>query len=90
MTVVVRNRTIRPSTRKETSVRYRVNVEKVSSNDSLEVNIDHESLPFKRTYVFSGKDVGNRNNISFKVHGVGNKVDIQWSGVTPLKVKIDG
>ena len=89
MKVIVRNRTIRPSTRKETSVRYRVNVEKVSSDDSLEVNINHENLPFKRTYIFSGKDVGNRNNISFKVPGVGNKVDIQWSGARPLKVKVD-
>lgn len=29
----------------------------ITANDTLVVNIDHESKPFKKTYTFKGSDV---------------------------------
>lgn len=57
MPEIIRNRTIRPSTRLETSVNYRVHINGISNSDTLVVNIDHESKPFRKTYKFKGSDV---------------------------------
>lgn len=81
MAEVIRNRTIRPSTRLATSVNYRVDVSRVLRTDTLVVNINHESKPFKRTYRFNGKDVADKNSISFIVVESSKTIDIIWSGV---------
>lgn len=84
MAEVIRNRTIRPSTRLTTSVNYRVDVSSVLRTDTLVVYINHESKPFKRTYRFNGKDVADKNSISFKVVESGKTIDIIWSGAKPV------
>lgn len=84
MTEVVRNRTIRPSTRKVTSFNYRVDVSKVLRTDTLVVNIDHESKPFNRTFRFSGREVADKNSISFIV--LENPIRIIWSGAQPINL----
>lgn len=83
MTTIIRSRTIRPSTRLEQSKSYKINTKVVSSGDILIVNIDHESKTFKQSYTFDGKDVKDKNSISFRVNDYGNRIDISWSGATP-------
>ena len=85
MAEIIRNRTIRPSTRKESSVNYRVDISKVLKGDTLIVNINHESQPFKKSYYFEGNTIAERNNLSFRVADYGNRFEIVWSGVQPLK-----
>ncbi len=84
MAEIHRNRTIRPSSRLETSKSYKINTEGVSSGDILVVNIDHESQSFKKTYRFKGADIANRNSISFRVTDYGTHIDISWTGASPL------
>ena len=83
MPEIIRNRTIRPSTRKETSYNYRVDIAKVQAGDRLIVNINHESKPFKKTFYFSGKDLVLKDNISFRVQDFGDNIEIIWSRAKP-------
>ncbi len=85
MPEIIRNRTIRPSTRKNTSVNYRVNINGISSGDTLVVNIYHESQPFCKTYTFRGSDVIQRKSLGFKVTYDGAGITIQWISTQPTK-----
>ena len=84
MSEIVRNRTIRPSTRLEKSKSYKIDTKQVSNADSLTVNIDHESKPFKKTYKFNGADLALKDSISFRVTDYGTHIDISWSGAKPI------
>jgi len=83
MAEIVRNRTIRPSSRLVTSKSYKVDTKKVSRGDTLVVNINHESEPFRKTYIFNGAEIAHKNSISFRVSDYGTSIDISWSGVQP-------
>ncbi|MBU7569093.1 MAG: hypothetical protein KAF41_00425 [Flavobacterium sp.] len=85
MAEIIRNRKIRPSTRKDTSINYRVDIARVLKDDTLIVNITHENLPFKKTFYFDGNDISYKNNISFRVSGIGDCIEIFWSGAQPTK-----
>ena len=85
MAEIIRNRKIRPSTRKDTSINYRIDIAKVLKGDTLIVNITHENLPFKKTFYFDGNDILYKNNISFRVSGIGDSIEIVWSGAQPIK-----
>lgn len=85
MATVIRNRTISPDTRKESSKSYKVTTETVVSGDKLIVNIDHATASFSRQYAFSGNDVSHRKSISFRVHDYGTSIDITWSGAQPIE-----
>lgn len=52
MSTIYRNRTIRPSSRLETSVSYKINTEKVTTNDTLVITINHESENFHKEFSF--------------------------------------
>ena len=84
MSEIIRNRTIRPSSRLESSKSYKIDTKAVSSGDTLIVNIDHESKPFKKTFTFRGSDVAHLNSIHFKVHDFGTHIEISWSGAKPI------
>jgi hypothetical protein len=84
MTDIIRRRTIRPSTRKGTSVNYRVDINGVASSDTLIVEINHESRPFKKTFKFRGSDVLKRKSLGFKVTEVGNQINISWASTQPI------
>jgi len=84
MREIIRNRTIRPSTRLEKSKSYKIDTKTVSRGDILVVKIDHESKPFHRTFKFNGSDVAHKDSISFRVNGFGTHIDISWSGATPI------
>lgn len=82
---IIRNRTIRPSTRKKSSVNYRVDISRVLKDDTLVVNIYHESLTFKKTYYFEGNIISKKNSLSFRVLSANNNIEIVWSGAQPTK-----
>lgn len=84
MAEITRNRTIRPSTRLETSKSYKIDTKAVSHGDTLVVNIDHESKSFRKTYKFNGSDVTHKDSISFRVNDFGTSIDISWSGAAPF------
>jgi hypothetical protein len=83
MPEITRNRTLRPSTRKETSS-YKVNTEKVGVNDTLVVSIDHESKPFQKVYKFKGSDIANKKSVHFTMIESDNKISIKWIGAQPI------
>ncbi|RKD90048.1 DNA-deoxyinosine glycosylase [Mangrovibacterium diazotrophicum] len=85
MGTIIRNRTIRPSSRLESSKNYKIDTKVVGAIDTLRVNIDHESDSFLKSYWFHGKDVAYRNSISFRVTDYGPRIDISWSGAQPYK-----
>lgn len=84
MTEIARNRTIRPSTRLEKSKSYKIDTKTISRGDTLVVNIDHETKPFRKSYKFNGSDVAHKDSISFRVNDYGISIDISWSGATPI------
>lgn len=84
MSEIIRNRTIRPSTRLASSKSYKINTEKVSSGDTLVVNINHESNPFCKSFKFNGKDIAHKKSISFRVNEFGSSICISWSGAKPI------
>ena len=83
MPEIIRNRTIRPSSRKGTSINYRVHIKGLNSNDTLIVNIDHESKPFKKTFKFKGSDVLKKKSLGFKVYDDGKQINIHWISTQP-------
>lgn len=84
MADIIRNRTIRPSNRLQSSKNYKIDTKQVSGGDILIVNIDHESKPFHKTYKFNGADVAHKNSISFRVNDFGTSIEISWSGAQPI------
>lgn len=84
MAEIIRNRTIRPSTRSASSA-YKVGTDNVGSGDILIVNIDHEEGGFNKSYTFKGAELEGRNSIHFKVKETSGNIIIEWSGVEPLK-----
>lgn len=86
MAEIIRNRTIRPSTRLERSKSYKIDTKAISRGDILIVNIDHEAKPFHRTFKFNGADVVHKDSISFRVNDYGTSIEISWSGAIPIGV----
>lgn len=84
MADIIRNRTIRPSTRKETSVNYRVHIGGISSSDTLIVNIKHESKPFSKQFMFKGSEVLKKKSLGFKVFDDGKQIIINWISTQPI------
>jgi hypothetical protein len=84
MAEVTRNRTIRPSSRQESST-YKIATKVVGVNDELVVNINHESKQFMKSFRFSGKDLATKNSIHFSVYESGSTIEITWSGARPIK-----
>jgi hypoxanthine-DNA glycosylase len=84
MTEILRNRTIRPSSRLEKSKSYKIDTKQISIGDTLVVNIDHEGKSFHKTYRFNGADVAKKDSISFSVKDFGTSIEISWSGAQPI------
>jgi hypoxanthine-DNA glycosylase len=84
MTEIIRNRTIRTSSRKKTSKSYKIDTKNVNRNDLLVVNIDHETKSFQKTYKFYGADVASKDSISFRVQESVASINISWSGAKPI------
>jgi len=81
---IIRRRTIRPSTRKDTSVNYRVDITGIAPSDTLVVEIGHESKPFQKLFKFRGIDILKRKSLGFKVSEVGNHISITWTSTQPI------
>lgn len=88
MPIVVRNRTLRPSTRKPSSS-YKINTERVGASDTLRIEIDHEDNPEHLLFVFEipGSEVAYKDSIHFKATGRGTDWNITWSGANPRRIQ---
>lgn len=84
MNTIYRKRTIRPSSRKDTSMNYRIQMTGITSNDTVIVEIDHESKPFRKTYTFRGIDIVQRKSLSFTPVDYGTHIDIIWRSTQPI------
>src|SRR5579864_5343678 len=84
MTEIIRNRTIRPSSRLEKSKSYKIDTKQISRGEILVVNINYESKPFHKTYKFNGSDLASKDSISFRVNDFGTTIEIIWSGAQPI------
>jgi hypothetical protein len=84
MPEIIRNRTIRPSTRQETSVNYRVAINGITATDTLVVNISHESKLFSKSFKFRGSDVMQKKSLGFKVQDDGTGIKIHWNSTQPV------
>lgn len=84
MADIIRRRTIRPSTRLDTSVNYRVHIDNITAADTLIVVIDHESKPFQKTFKFSGREVIKKKSLGFKVTDDGKNIQINWTSTQPI------
>lgn len=87
MSEILRTRTIRPSSRKATSLSYKVDVKKVLASDTLVVMVNHESKPFNKTYYFKGEDLASKKSISFRVYDYGTHIELTFSSARPYKQK---
>lgn len=84
MAEIIRNRTIRPSTRMETSVNYRVHLDGITPSDTLIVNIRHESKSFSKSFKFKGSEVLKKKSLGFKVIDDGKQIIIKWTSTQPI------
>ncbi|MBV9988931.1 MAG: hypothetical protein JO301_14725 [Chitinophagaceae bacterium] len=87
MAEIIRNRTIRPSTRLASSISYRVAINNLTHNDILVVNISHESKPFRKTFRFRGSDVLKHKSLGFRVKDWGTQIQIVWNSTQPINDK---
>jgi hypothetical protein len=87
MKTIIRNRTIRPSSRKVNSA-YRIKVENIKNEDEVVIFIDHESRDFREIYICTCEVFKNSDSIYFKVIEKDNKVNIIWVGEKhPVKIR---
>ena len=86
MATIIRKRTIRPSSRDPRS-RYRVRINKVTPSDTVKIEIDHESEPFKAVYEISGNEIIGRDSIYFNAYKSGLTWGITWSNINPRRVE---
>jgi hypothetical protein len=89
MPEIIRNRTIRPSTRKDTSVNYRVHIHGITEGDTLILNVKHESKLYHKTFKFKGSDVIKKKSLGFKVKDNGTDIKIDWISTQPIKNKYE-
>lgn len=84
MPEITRNRTMRPSTRKDISVNYRIHIDGITASDTLIINITHESKPFRKSFKFRGSDVIKKKSLGFKVVDDGKAIKIHWISTQPV------
>jgi len=86
METILRKRTIRPSSRNEKSISYKIDTKAVTKGDTLVVEIDHESKSFNKTFQFKGSDISDKNSISFRVKDFETSIELSWSGAQPTSI----
>ena len=83
MAEIVRNRTIRPSTRLKTSPFYRVHINGITASDTLIVNVTHENKAYSKSFTFKGSDVIKKKSLGFKVIDDGKTIQLNWISTQP-------
>jgi len=84
---IIRNRTIRPSSRLESSMNYRININGISTSNVLIVNINHESKPINKSFTFRGGDIIKKKSLFFRVVDDGKRITIIWASTQPINIK---
>lgn len=87
MLTIIRNRTLRPSSRKATSP-YKIDTRKVGVSDILQIRIFHESNPDEVVAQFElpGREVASKNSIHFTAIPSGRGWSFRWSGANPRRM----
>ena len=87
MAIITKNRTIRPSTRVDSSS-YRVKCDTLNPGDILQVNITHESdSSFNEVYEISYEELDGKNSIHFDADYNDNECIISWkANIRPRRV----
>ena len=87
MGAIIKNRTIRPSSRKPDSA-YRVQVKNARPEDQIVIFIDHESMDFRSIYKCTGELFQESDSIYFKVESLKGEISINWmKGKIPEKIR---
>ena len=87
MSLIIRNRTIRPSTR-DINSHYRIKVDNANLDDEIVIFIDHESMDYRTIYKCTGELFQYSNSVYFKVEDLNSKLIIKWSGdKTPERIR---
>lgn len=87
MSLLIKNRTIRPSTR-EANSSYRIKVPNAKPDDEVVIFIDHESMDYRTIYKCTGELFQETDSIYFRVEMVNREVLIKWgANKEPEKVK---
>ncbi|WP_339706731.1 hypothetical protein [uncultured Kriegella sp.] len=87
MGVIIRNRTIRPSTR-DANAPYRIKVENAKLGDEIVIFIDHESKDYRAIYKCRGDLFQESDSIHFKVEDEEDEISINWmKGKIPEKIR---
>jgi len=84
---IIRTRTLRPSTRKDSSP-YKIDTEGVGISDILTIEISEEDNPtvlFK--FQISGKQLQGRKSLHFNASKMNSKWVITWSGLKPILIQ---
>lgn len=77
MAVIIKNRTIRPSTRNIKSA-YRIKIVNANPEDEIVIFIDHESQDFRAIYKCTGALFQETDSIYFRVVENGSSIHINW------------
>lgn len=85
MGIMEKQRTLRPSSRKEISKSYKVDTRSILVDDILVLKIFHESDEKNPLgiYEFDGKDIAGKASIHFSAIKVDNAWKISFSGAYP-------
>lgn len=86
MGLIIKNRTIRPSTRSENSP-YRIKVENPRPDDDIVIFIDHESRDYRSIYKCKGELFRESDSLYFNVEGINDKISIKWRNSEPELIK---
>ena len=87
MGVIIRNRTIRPSTR-DANAPYRIKVENAKLGDEIVIFIDHESMDYRTIYKCNDELFQESDSIYFKVESKNRDISINWmNGKIPEKIR---
>lgn len=89
MSTITRNRVLRPSTRQESSLNYKIDTKKVGIGDTLIVNIAYEESPsdILFSFKFHGIDISDRDSIHFEAIQGSEGWEIRWlTDVRPISL----
>lgn len=79
---ILRTRVLRPLSRKDSSP-YKIDTSDVTANDTLIVNITHESEPLELMFQFDGATIAGKSSIHFKAEKQNGQWKINWSAIAP-------
>lgn len=87
MNIITKRRTLRPSNRDTKSI-YKINTSKITENEILRIEIDHEDSPKELIAMFelSGHMVAEKNSIHFHAIQSSEGWLFKWYNIQPTRI----